>query len=89
MAVINASKFPGGDQANYWAVYMKVPQEGLIWAINHIYGYRDSTEGKEFMNGFYNFWLLSDSRTLWSLYIHKHNISLHPFLLCYKRIVSR
>lgn len=87
MAVINASKFPGGDQANYWAVYMKVPQEGLIWAINHIYGYRDSTEGKEFMNGFYNFFGYYLTAGRYGLYIFINTILVYiPFFYVTKEL---
>ena len=87
MAVINASKFPGGDQANYWAVYMKVPQEGLMWAINHIYGFRDSTNGKEFMNGLYNFFGYYLTVGHYGLYIFINTLFVYiPFFYIIKEL---
>lgn len=87
MAVINASKFPGGDQSNYWAVYMKVPQEGLMWAINHIYGFRDSTNGKEFMNGLYNFFGYYLTAGRYGLYIFINTLFVYiPFFYIIKEL---
>lgn len=55
MAVINASKYPAGDQSNYWAAYMMIPDHDLSWAMTHLYGFGEATNGKEFMNGIYNY----------------------------------
>lgn len=87
MGVINSGKFPGGDQANYWAVYMKVPQEGLLWAINHIYGFRDSTNGKEFMNGLYNYFGYYLTAGQYGLYIFINTLFVYmPFFYVIKEL---
>lgn len=90
MAVINASKFPGGDQANYWAVYMKVPEQGFWWAVNHIYGYHDSTNGKEFMNGIYNYVGYYITGGCYPLYIWLNTIAVYlPFYYGIKKMFER
>ena len=87
MAVINASKFPEGDQSNYWAVYMKVPKEGLMWAINHVYGFRDATNGKEFMNGLYNFFGYYLTAGHYGLYIFINTLFVYiPFFYIIKEL---
>lgn len=87
MAVINAGKFPAGDQSNYWAVYMKAPQEGLLWAINHIYGYRESTNGKEFMNGLYNYFGYYLTGGHYGLYIFINTLFVYiPFFYVIKEL---
>ena len=83
MAVINAGKMPTSDQSNYWAVYMQVPKEGLIWAMNHIYGFRDATNGKEFMNGIYNYVGYYLTGGCYGLYIYINTILMYlPFYYC-------
>lgn len=83
MAVMNAGKMPTSDQSNYWAVYMQIPKEGLIWAMNHIYGFRDATNGKEFMNGIYNYVGYYLTGGCYGLYIYLNTILMYmPFYYC-------
>lgn len=83
MAVMNAGKMPTSDQSNYWAVYIQIPKEGLIWAMNHIYGFRDATNGKEFMNGIYNYVGYYLTGGCYGLYIYLNTILMYmPFYYC-------
>lgn len=83
MAVMNAGKMPTSDQSNYWAVYMQIPKEGLIWAMNHIYGFRDATNGKEFMNGIYNYVGYYLTGGCYGLYIYLNTFLMYmPFYYC-------
>lgn len=58
-AAINATKMPGGDQWQYWAAYMNVPDIGFIKSLIYIYGLDLGKEAQkisgEFMNGIYNY----------------------------------
>lgn len=58
-AAINATKMPGGDQGQYWAAYMNVPEVGFIKSLIYIYGFDLGKEvnsiSGEFMNGVYNY----------------------------------
>lgn len=59
-AAINATKMPGGDQWQYWAAYMNVPDIGFIKSLTYIYGLdlgqkEVSGISGEFMNGVYNY----------------------------------
>lgn len=87
IAVINCTKDHAGDQAEYWGVYEGVPINGLRWAIDHIYGYRDATNGKEFMNGIYNYvgyWLTLGN---YHLYIWINSILMYmPFFWCMRSL---
>lgn len=87
IAVINCTKYHEGDQAEYWGVYEGVPINGLRWAIDHIYGYRDATNGKEFMNGIYNYagyWLTLGN---YHLYIWINSILMYmPFFWCMRNL---
>ena len=87
IAIINCTKEHGGDQAEYWGVYEGVPIYGLRWAIDHIYGYRDATNGKEFMNGIYNYvgyWLTLGN---YHLYIWINSILMYlPFFWCMRSL---
>ena len=90
IAVINCTKEHGGDQAEYWGVYEGVPIYGLRWAIDHIYGYRDATNGKEFMNGIYNYvgyWLV-DVRKLSLIYMDKFYLDVFTIFLVHEEFVS-
>lgn len=83
MAVMNAGKMPTSDQSNYWAVYMQIPKEGLLWAMNHIYGFRDATNGKEFMNGIYNYVGYYLTGGCYGLYIYINTFLMYmPFYYC-------
>lgn len=58
-AAINATKRPSGDQLQYWAAYMNVPEIGFIQSLIYIYGLDLGKEvngiSGEFMNGVYNY----------------------------------
>ena len=61
LGAINATKWPGGDQYQYYLAYMNVPDVGFLKSLVFIYG-RDYfvDSGKvnisgEFMNGVYNY----------------------------------
>lgn len=59
LAAINATKVPDGDQVQYWAAYMNVPEVGFIKSLIYIYGLDLGKDLKglsgEFMNGLYNY----------------------------------
>lgn len=87
LAVINASKYPAGDQYAYWSVYMKAPIKGLWWCIMHIYGHRDATNGKEFMNGIYNYYGYYLTGGCYPLYIYINTLFVYlPFFFFIKKI---
>lgn len=58
-ATINSTKAPSGDQVQYYAAYMNVPQMGFVKSLVYIYGLDVGEEAKsisgEFMNGVYNY----------------------------------
>lgn len=58
-ATINSTKAPSGDQVQYYAAYMNVPQMGFVKSLIYIYGLDVGEEAKsisgEFMNGVYNY----------------------------------
>lgn len=90
IAVVNCTKEHDGDQAEYWGVYEGVPLHGLKWAIDHIYGYRDATNGKEFMNGIYNYvgyWVTLGN---YHLYIWINSILMYmPFFWCMRNLFNK
>lgn len=90
IAVVNCTKEHDGDQAEYWGVYEGVPLHGFKWAIDHIYGYRDATNGKEFMNGIYNYvgyWVTLGN---YHLYIWINSILMYmPFFWCMRNLFNK
>lgn len=60
IASIHATKYPSGDQINYYIAYKNVPRAGLVGSMKYIYGFTFgdpsiTTISGEFMNGIYNF----------------------------------